>query len=264
MKNPKIRQDHGGSLPTSGVRRLPKTSVVVAQALAERIARLEPGMMLPAERDMISELGVGRGTLREALRLLELQGLIRVKTGPRGGPIVLRPDHRPLADTLSLFLQTSNATFGEIVQSRGVIEAELSRRAAAHATKDQIAALYDSISAMEANLDDEEFFLEENLRFHQVCAAAARNEVLRVFHSSLKQISDGHAIGVDYNPRHVKSVIQAHRCIADAIAAGDSQAAYEAMVQHMNAFENFVQRYYPSILNRRIRWVLPGQAQDAH
>src|ERR1700742_4774371 len=81
--------------------RPPKTSVMLAHLLAERVSTLEPGAMLPAERDLIAELQVGRGTLREALRLLELQGIVSVKTGPRGGPVVIRPDHQPLTDTLS-------------------------------------------------------------------------------------------------------------------------------------------------------------------
>ncbi|HWB70332.1 MAG TPA: GntR family transcriptional regulator, partial [Solirubrobacterales bacterium] len=74
-----------------------KTSVLVAHKLARQAARMEPGEMLPPEHVLLEELQVGRGTLREALRLLELQGIISMKAGPRGGPVVSRPDHGPLA-----------------------------------------------------------------------------------------------------------------------------------------------------------------------
>ena len=240
------------------VRRPIKTSVLVARALAERIAHLEPGMMLSSEREMIAELGVGRGTLREALRLLELQGLIRVKPGPGGGPVVQQLDHRPLADNLALFLQNSNVTFGEILHARELIEAELASLAARNATQDEIAAIKTSISAMEEHIDDETYFLEENRRFHQLCAGAARSEVLRVFHSSLDYIHDGHSLGVDYGSKQIRSsVLRAHRRIAESIFNGDEAGARSAMADHLHEFDNFVSRHYPKVLERPIR-VLPN------
>jgi GntR family transcriptional regulator, transcriptional repressor for pyruvate dehydrogenase complex len=230
--------------------------MLVAHALAERIAELEPGAMLPPERDLLVELEVGRGTLREALRLLELQGLVSVKAGPRGGPVVLKPDHRPLADALSLFLQSAEAPYLELVQARRAIESDLARLAAEHATDADIAALRASIDAMSVRLEDEDFFLAENLRFHRLCAKAADNEVLDVFHSCLKSISDGHAVGVVYTERHRAAILAWHTRITDAIAAHDPDASYAAMNDHMREYEEYVRRRYPTILKRRVRWML--------
>jgi len=243
----------------NAVRRPAKTAVVVAHALAERVAILEPGAMLPPERELIAELQVGRGTLREALRLLELQGVVSVKTGARGGPVVCRPDHRPLADTLSVFLQASEAPYSQLVHARRVIEAELARLAAQYATEEDIGALRDSIAAMAERLEDEDFFLEENLRFHQICARAARNEVLQVFHSCLKTISDGHVVGVGYSPKHRHAVVEAHGRIADAIEAGRSDESYAAMSEHLEEFESYLKRRHPNVLSRRIRWLLSAR-----
>src|ERR687891_1501467 len=74
-----------------------KTSILVAHELARQASQLEPGDILPPERVLIEQLKVGRGTLREALRLLELQGVITLKAGPGGGPVVARPDQRALS-----------------------------------------------------------------------------------------------------------------------------------------------------------------------
>lgn len=231
---------------------------MVAHALAQRVSELEPGAMLPPERELIGELQVGRGTLREALRLLELQGVVSVKTGARGGPVVMRPDHRPLADTLSVFLQSAEAPFIEVVKARRAIEADLARLTAERADQDGIAALRASIEAMRERLGDSDFFLAENLRFHEACAVAAGNQVLQVFHSSLKAISDGHIIGVNYTVRRRSAVVDAHKRITDAIEASDPDAAYEAMSTHMLEFERYLTRRYPGVLTRTIRWLLPG------
>jgi DNA-binding FadR family transcriptional regulator len=234
-----------------------KAAVIVAHALAERVAGLEPGAHLPSERELIDELKVGRNTLREALRLLEVQGVVSVKTGAQGGPIVTLPDHRALADTLSVFLQSSDVVFSEVVAARRAIEADLARLAAQRVTSDDIKALRASIDRMAEASSDEDRFLDENLVFHQCIAAAAGNEVLRVFHSSLKAISDGHVVGVGYSSRRRAAIVAAHEAIADAIEARDPDRSYEAADKHMQEFEEYLKRRYPELLNRRIRWILP-------
>jgi DNA-binding FadR family transcriptional regulator len=234
-----------------------KAAVMVAHALAERVAGLDPGAHLPPERELIAELAVGRNTLREALRLLEVQGVVAVKTGARGGPIVIRPDHRALADTLSVFLQSSDVIYGEVVAARRAIESDLARIAAERATAEDIEALRSSISRMADTVHDEELFLEENLAFHGLCATIAQNAVLRVFHSSLKAISDGHIIGVAYSQQRRTAILKAHKAIAEAIAARDPERSYAAMDLHMQEFEDYMKRRYPELLNRRIRWILP-------
>lgn len=244
--------------PNPIVRRPTKTPVLVAHALAQRVAGLEPGAMLPSEQKLVAELGVGRGTLREALRLLELQGVITVKTGARGGPVACRPDHRPLADTLSVFLQASDAPYSQVAEARRSIEAELARLAAEHASDEEIDALQRSIEAMAEQIADHDFFLEENLRFHQIIAAAARNEVLQVFHTSLKAISDGHAVGIAYSVRRRSAVLAMHERIAAAIASRDPEASYQAMSDHMGDFQTYIKRRYPEVLKRPVRWLLQG------
>ena len=76
-----------------------KTAIVIADAIAEFIfaRRLAPGTVLATEAQMIAEFGVGRATLREALRLLEAEGLVLVRAGPNGGAIVQQPTPDRLA-----------------------------------------------------------------------------------------------------------------------------------------------------------------------
>src|ERR1700677_3831179 len=91
---------------------------------------LKPGDFLPAERSMVETYGVGRGTLREALRLLEFQGVISLKPGPGGGPILQDPSGTHLASTVVLLLQMKQAPFRAVVEVRSAVEPMISRLAA--------------------------------------------------------------------------------------------------------------------------------------
>src|SRR5262245_31222726 len=95
-------------LPSGQIRgRNVKTSERVARELATYIidARLPEGAVLPVEREMLETLSISRATLREALRLLESWGLVEVRPGPKGGPVVRKPRVGELSRALTLLLQ---------------------------------------------------------------------------------------------------------------------------------------------------------------
>jgi DNA-binding FadR family transcriptional regulator len=211
---------------TPNRRQKTKTSVLVAHELARRAAALEAGDVLPPERVLIEQMQVARGTLREALRLLELQG--------------------------------TDATFKDLVDARRSLEAELARLAATNRSAEDLEALEESLRVMKDAMGSEEGFLAENLRFHERCASAAGSRILELFHASLKELSDGHAIGASFSPRHRQAVIAAHKRIVAAIASSDPDASYAAMSDHMGEFEEYLRRRYPEMLTRPIRWILAG------
>jgi DNA-binding FadR family transcriptional regulator len=95
----------------------PKRSEVVAQRIVKdiRARGLRPGDVLVAEPEMCAAYGVGRSTLREALRVLELQGVIAMRPGRGGGPVVAAPNSRHLASTMALLMQFSNTTFRSVL-----------------------------------------------------------------------------------------------------------------------------------------------------
>src|SRR5437762_10728735 len=112
--------------------RSPKTSEVIARNLATRIAEggLAPGSRLPVEREMVETLGVGRTTLREALRLLETRGVLTIRPGPRGGPAVRRPRPADLGAALTLILQFEQASLADIMEAREALRPMVARLAA--------------------------------------------------------------------------------------------------------------------------------------
>src|SRR4051794_25568812 len=147
---------------------------------------------------MREQFGVGRGTLREALRVLEAEGLITVRSGPQGGPVVTAPDPVRLARLLILFLLSWNTTLRAVYDVRTVLEPLAAGGAAESATPEQIEQMRASITALEAVLHDEVAVIEENQRFHRILAEASGNPVLVAFLLALLTIFDGHEMGTHY------------------------------------------------------------------
>ena len=176
----------------SGARR-GKAAVVLAQEIAREIHRrgLGAGDKLLSEQKMVERYGVARGSLREALRYLELQGVLRIKSGPGGGPVIQVPDGRHFASTLALMLQFVGARFRTIVETRWVVEPGIAALAAERATEDDVAALRAAVAAMRDTLADGRRFAEAHRRFHDLLAYASGNPLFRFLVPALHWISDG-------------------------------------------------------------------------
>src|SRR5690348_17039882 len=146
--------------------------MLVAQRIVRDIGRagLRPGDLLPPERAMLETYQTGRGTLREALRLLEFQGVIALRPGPRGGPVLQSPDASHLASTVVLLMQVNRAPFRTIVEVRSALEPMISSLAAERMSQESLEDLNETIEQMRRDLDDQPSFLEANKRFHDVIA----------------------------------------------------------------------------------------------
>lgn len=237
-------------------RRPQKTAILVAKAIVKDITDrgLVAGDRLPPEHEMLKERAVGRGTLREALRYLELQGVLEMKPGSGGGPVVARPDSRHLASTLALLMQFAGTQFRAVVDARIVMEPAMAVEAARHALDSHFKTLRDSVDRMEAGLDDKATFLTENDRFHNVIAFAGRNPIFAHLQASLHWITDGTVLGVDYPKRRRRDVLRAHDQICTAIEQRDTDAARQHMQLHMENFRSYLEGNYPALLGRELSW----------
>lgn len=228
-----------------------RLSTRVADVIARTILEegLRPGHRLPAEREMIEHFGVGRATLREAIRMLESDGLIRMKMGPAGGPEVSRPEIDRVTRILFLFLVTSSATLRDIYAVRAAVEPATARLAAIDADTSHRQELTESVSRMNASVTDERAFLKECGTFHRLVAESCSNPMFAAVSLSLDTILDGHEAGVRYSSRARRSVVGLHDAIAKAIVAGDADAAEKAAADHVNTAISYFEKKFPRSLD---------------
>jgi GntR family transcriptional regulator, transcriptional repressor for pyruvate dehydrogenase complex len=236
--------------------RPPKAAMLVAQRIVRDIVRggLRPGDLLPPERTMLEQYEIGRGTLREALRLLEFEGVIALKPGPRGGPVLLDPDASHLASTVVLLMQLKQAPFRTIVEVRSALEPMISSLAAARITDESLEALGGTIEQMRANLGDQHVFLDANKRFHDIIAWSSGNALFGYIVDSLLGIMDGTIIGIDYPSPRRAAILKAHVSIFEALNARDAEESEARMRTHIDEYVRYAQRKFPEVLDQVIQW----------
>ena len=233
-----------------------KTSERVAREIVGQILdnNLPEGTKLPNEKQLVEALGIGRTTLREALRLLETRGVITIRSGPGGGPVVRRPRLGDLSESLTLILQFEGASLLDVFRARDALEPMMTRLAAVNLTDANLDELEGTIVRMRAHVEDHDLFLRENQTFHSLIASAS-GTVLHTFNETLKFIADGAFAGVRYTTRRRLAVAEAHQQVLDALRTRDPGRAEEAMRNHVGEAGAFWSRKYPQLVSQPLRWV---------
>lgn len=238
------------------MQRREKAAVFIARQIMSDVARrgLRPGDFLPAERTMMETYGAGRVTIREALRLLEFQGVISLKPGPGGGPILQDPSGAQLASTVALLLQMKQAPFRTVAEVRSAVEPMISRLAAERMSDQALAELQESVQSMRETLDDRHLFLENNKQFHAIIAWSSGNALFGYLVDSLVGIMDGTSVGIDYPKHRREAILVAHKQILDSLSARDPFLAEERMRDHIAAYVTYAEKKYRDVMDHVILW----------
>jgi DNA-binding FadR family transcriptional regulator len=224
---------------------VPKAADVLAERLREQIlsGRLREGDQLPAERELVEQTGLGRSSVREALRVLENQGLISKRTGRNGGSLIRRPDRTSIESSIDLFIRGQKLRFRSLLETREAIEPASARLAALHRTDDDIQALSEAHRQLEAAYADVPTFLIANVRWHLAVVDASHNELLIAFMTAISQAMHAGTDLRDFNSDEVRTiVIKAHHRVFEAIRDRDPDAARRRMERHVGAYCEHVRR----------------------
>jgi len=213
-----------------------KTYELVADRLTEEISSriLEPGDLLPPERELVASFGVGRSSVREALRMLEARGLIE---GRGNGTFAVAQLTNPLNHSLNLLLEADEADVAELFEIRRILEGESAALAAARRTRSQLDRMAEAIDGMVAGLSSEEEFINADLHFHLNIAEATRNRVAIHLMDAIRGLLQ-RALSSSY---HVSGsperAIEMHRLILEAIRDRRPDVARERMQKHVDSVE---------------------------
>lgn len=230
----------------AGVKKVGKLQREKPQQIADELralivsGELADGDSLGREPELVERFGVSRPSLREALRILETEGLIRVLRGLHGGVVVQAPDHRMTARTAALVLQARNVSLADVFEARSMLEPVAAKTIAASRTRKSAAGeLRKLIEEERGAIDDPPAFGEANARFHERLVALAGNQTLTILAEMLNEIVARAVTAVSQAEDQVGSLatrrrgIRSQERLAELIESGDTVAVEEHWRSHM-------------------------------
>lgn len=214
----------------------------VAQQIQQLIVKgaLKPGERLPPERELCARLGVSRGSLRDAIRILELAGLVVPRQGE--GTVVADLSPETIAAPIAQILVRKRELVAELLDVRKMIEPHLAARAAERATAEEIARLEDILRRQREKALRGESTIDEDGEFHYQLALAAKNGVVRSVLDVLMQLLRETRARSLQSPGRPRRSLEGHERVLDAIRRHDPAAAEAAVRRHLEEIEQIVMK----------------------
>jgi len=224
---------------------VPKASDVLATELRRQIfsGELTEGSMLPTERELCTVSGLSRGSVRDALRVLEIDGLIETRPGRAGGSFIRRPDASTFERSLNVLVGGQGISFTTLVEAREAIEPAAAALAAEHRNKTDLERLAGATRQMDAAIEDVSLFQELNVQWHLAVVEATHNEIMQAYVGSLWRVIALATDVIDFHsPQTLADTLEAHSRILAAIRQGNPKRAASAMSKHAHAYAEEVYR----------------------
>ncbi len=199
-----------------------------------RQQQLNPGDRLPAERELCERFGVSRVTVREALRVLEANGLVQIRVGARGGAFVTKPSQERLGEGIADLLTLSAVTAAEVTEARLILEVGMVPLVCERADDDDVAALLDICDRQEKALADGDYHMNLSAEFHSRLAECAHNSAVHMLIQSfrgplLMSLERAQQSAPEMGHLGAKE----HRRLVHAIQRRDVEQAGEIMRKHL-------------------------------
>ncbi|WP_243750900.1 FCD domain-containing protein [Paraburkholderia sp. BL10I2N1] len=251
-------------MPQRG-RRGPRTTKrgdQVAEQIKRRITegKLRPGIRLRKEIELQQEFNVSRGSMRDALKALEVQGLVALSTGPEGGATVTQVPLERAFQGLQNYLFFQGIGIEDIYAVRRALEPLLAAGAVPHLTPEDFAALEKSVDVCEPFTASHERALDqrhEDIHFHDVLAAANPNAFLRCLCQIINQmlhnlvVVAGNVTQQDYQA-FGRDTAAAHRAILDAARRRDADVVGRIMLEHMEQAEAQLRKVHAALRQKLV------------
>lgn len=234
---------------------------------AERVARTiagqmltgvyAEGSMLPNEAEMADQYSVGRSTVREALRILEGWGAVRLKLGRNGGPIATRPDIRSIGDHLGIVMQFEGVTLADVFETRRVLDTLVAGLAATAMSDEDVLRLGETIQGMRENILDDERYVEYNDRFYEVLTAASGNRSLQILIGAIQSSTAGLMFALGVPPEWRERSVALRYALFRAIAGRDAEQAEHHMETYRRTLQEWWSGHFADEVNTPIDVLTP-------
>lgn len=187
---------------------------------------------LPSERILAENYGVSRTVIREALKVLNEKGLVKILTGR--GNFISMPKEQDLIDKFETAIDNSGINQSDIIEAREIIEIAISKRLISRVVQDDIDKLKEIYEEMNDNFYNSEDYAKLDAKFHLQLANCTKNNVLRMITATLNNVTDRKVLSNDIEVR--KNAHKEHYAIINAIEERNNYKLEEAILQHINCF----------------------------
>jgi GntR family transcriptional regulator, transcriptional repressor for pyruvate dehydrogenase complex len=213
-------------------------SDVLAAQLRSRIleGELPAGTQLPVERELAEQTGLSRTVVREALKMLAREGLVRTRAGRNGGTIVIRPTVSSIVRSLDQYAQVGDVELVSLLEARELLEPVCAGLAAERRTEEQLDELEEIHERLRRAVGERGAFDPENIRWHIAVARAGGNDLLASFVEGLAGVRGAGTEDRYLTTAMMAEIEMAHRAVLRAIQDGDPDAARRRMHRHLHAF----------------------------
>lgn len=215
-----------------------KSYDLLADQLRETILSgdIPEGDTLPTERELVSQTGLSRGSVREALRLLAIEGLVRTRHGRLGGTFVMLPGNESMANAINQFVRGRRIPLRSLQETREILEPALARMAAERRTEQDIEEIKTHHLELVASVGNFSDFSAANVKWHNAVATASGNELLAAVIFSVSYGVEVATMTAEYDTMTTRQeVIRVHARVTAAIEAGDADLAERHMRAHIMA-----------------------------
>ncbi|MEM9524150.1 MAG: FCD domain-containing protein [Pseudomonadota bacterium] len=237
----------------------PSRPVQVAEAIKGWVVErgLHAGDRLPSEPELIKRFGMAKGTIREAMRILEAQGLIKTRTGPGGGSFVHEVSKERARTLLGNYFYFKNLTIADIYQLRRSLEPELAAALAGRLSAEELGELEANIATYSmppGTPEEERDYHVRSLRFHELLASYSNNAMLAfLIDFVVRMLADLTVCRCLYSPPNIELWEQGRdhqQQLVQALRQGDAEAARAIMGSHMQIAQILMEGQEARMLRR--------------
>lgn len=225
-----------------------RASEVIYEQIYQKIVSgdLRPGDTLPAERELAEQFHRSRPSVREALRMLQQDGLLKINVGSAGGAVIQSISLKTVEEPLKKLVEIGAINPNELVEYRHINDRGCARLASIHRTEEDIRTLQDILDAAEASIRTPKSFQEYDIAFHTALAKASHNALAMLINDVIVGLNTDAFLrtiqndSVEQHQRINREIYESHSAILRAVIKGDPDEADRCVDEMIRLFRGYI------------------------